>query len=340
MKTTTEDVKATREMLGDRNPVSPVAFRGAVFDEEGQASLRRILATPADLAPKPRRSLVLVGLGAAASVVLVVAAVSVLLLGLPGPGSHSRAYAATPPMLHYLTGPGTPADDLLIQLAAAAESQPPDVQGDGPVQYLRIQTWDLDTAVSGGTATSTVDPKVIDIWRGDNGSGRIVSTSEDGSVATDDFSPGELAGPDASILSTDPEVLGDQLLGDEVEGNSSGVPDDVERVMKIEDVLRWNVIGPQLEAAMWRVLSSQGLVDLGPVTDRAGRQGVAVGLDSDYSGLPTSYRLIIDPSTGLLLSTEEILTTDAGQLNVPIPSVIAYTAYLQAGRVGTIGSRP
>jgi hypothetical protein len=60
----------------------------------------------------------------------------------------------------------------------------------------------------------------------------------------------------------------------------------------------------------------------------AGREGVAISTESDLSRLPTEYLLVFDPATGQLLDSEQILNKSAGKLGVPIPSVIAYTVYL------------
>jgi hypothetical protein len=82
---------------------------------------------------------------------------------------------------------------------------------------------------------------------------------------------------------------------------------------------------------MLRYLSTvPGLTVLGQVTDRAGRSGVGFAVESDYSGLPTRYTVIIDPDDGRLLDCEETLTTTAGNLNVPIPSVISYTVLVSS----------
>lgn len=47
-----------------------------------------------------------------------------------------------------------------------------------------------------------------------------------------------------------------------------------------------------------------GLVDSGTVQDRLGRVGVAVSVESDYSGLPARYTLIFDRSNGMPLDHE------------------------------------
>jgi hypothetical protein len=86
---------------------------------------------------------------------------------------------------------------------------------------------------------------------------------------------------------------------------------------------------PAVRAAVLRfVAATPGIRLTGHVTDRAGRPGIAVSLDSDYSGLPTRYTLIFDEHDGRLLGDEEMLTTTAGKLNVPVPSVIGYTTYI------------
>ena len=68
----------------------------------------------------------------------------------------------------------------------------------------------------------------------------------------------------------------------------------------------------------------------GEVTDRLGRPGIAISVDTANSGLPTRHTLIIDPFTGAVLGEEQMLTTDAGLLNVSVPSVISYTAFAQS----------
>lgn len=60
---------------------------------------------------------------------------------------------------------------------------------------------------------------------------------------------------------------------------------------------------------------------------------MAVGVETDYSGLPTRLLLLVDPTTGRPLGREDILTTDAGALGVEVPAVIGYEAYLAADRV-------
>jgi hypothetical protein len=66
---------------------------------------------------------------------------------------------------------------------------------------------------------------------------------------------------------------------------------------------------------------------LGAMTDREGRMGRGFAVDSDVSGLPTRYVLIVEPQSGRLLASEQVLTTRAGRLAVDVPAVISYVVF-------------
>lgn len=82
--------------------------------------------------------------------------------------------------------------------------------------------------------------------------------------------------------------------------------------------------------------SLPGLELLGETVDREGRPGIAVGIESAGSGLPTMHTLIFDPLDGRLLSEEQVLTRTAGALGVPVPSVISYTLHEDHVRVASL----
>ncbi|WP_033212259.1 hypothetical protein [Kitasatospora phosalacinea] len=60
--------------------------------------------------------------------------------------------------------------------------------------------------------------------------------------------------------------------------------------------------------------------------------GEAFSAESDGSGLPARCAFVVDPGGGRIHGDEAKLTSGAGALDVPVPSVISYTAYLAAGR--------
>ncbi len=344
-----QDIELTRRLLQRFDPAPVEALDTAELETQRRVTLRRILASgvAGDFAHQPvaaprtapRPRLVMAGI-AAALVVVLAGALTVLPRGQAG-----TAYAATPPMLDYTPAPELTAAGVLEQAAAAAEAQPPAV---GTYQYLERAGWYLDTSVSEGVATSEILPETEELWITGDGSGRWVSMDASGKIVADEpVAAGELTTFDLTALPLERTALGAQLLGDpQVPGDdNAGIPDDIERVERATEILTAHAGGgrlppPALRAALFRVLADQDLTVFGRTTDRAGRPAVAVGMDADYSGLPTSHRLLIDPDTGNLLAEEEILTTDAGALNVPIPSVISYTLNLASGAVPDTEARP
>ena len=77
----------------------------------------------------------------------------------------------------------------------------------------------------------------------------------------------------------------------------------------------------------------------GETRDRAGRRGQAFSVDSDGHGRPARHAFGVDPANGLILDTEEMLTTSAGKPDVRIPAVISYQIYLRAEFQGSTGMR-
>jgi hypothetical protein len=200
--------------------------------------------------------------------------------------------------------------------------------------------WYLDTQVAAGHATSTVLPSMTESWNAADGSGRVLKRAlptppgpnlidAPAGQVLDDFNvrAGQRMYPPA--LSTNPRILTRELAV----GHPTSIG-PVERFIAVTDLALDQPISPLLESAVLRVLArSPGLIDSGEVTDRAGRPGIAVSLDSGSSGLPTRHTLIFAPRTGRLLDEEETLLGKAGNLNVPPRSVIAYTTFLSSGYV-------
>jgi hypothetical protein len=307
----------------------------APLDERARDDLARILATPPAGTRRPAvrhpRRLVLTAVAAtglaAAMVVTGTGTHWPLGIHLPGGGS---AYAATPPPLTY-TPAGTDAAAALREIAARTAELPDDT-GTGTYAYVETRDWSLFTRIDDD---QPVHSEVVESrnrnWSADDGSGRSWTRYRAPlhlpEVDDTTYGPGEL-GLHWALRSLPAD---DTALARALEAGHPVENGPAERLVAIGDAYRQMPLPPATRAAVLRYLAATpGLRLAGRVTDRAGRSGLAVQLDSDYSGLPTRYTLIFDPDDGRLLGREEMLTTRAGKLNVKVPSIIGYEVFLES----------
>ncbi|MDF2146950.1 CU044_5270 family protein [Knoellia sp. p5-6-4] len=307
------------------------------LDDRAQRDLLAIISTPSGHKLKRRG-----GWGAAAglAVAMVIAAV---ILGLPDGAPAPRAYAATPPLLAVISTSSEPA---LVLNDLAARAQRANGTASTVDQVIRTQSWSLFTRVDGKTVNSAVIPVESELRWGADRSGTLKRVTgqpyfpnpdnehawlEDGrparpgtmltseTYALGDFKPMWNAAPP-----TDPRDLAEYLaIGHPIERIGTA-----ELFVAIGDLARERDLSAVQRAAVLRILAkAPDMNALGTVIDRLGRPGIAVATDSDYSGLMTRYILVFDPNTGALNAEEAWLTTSAGRLNVPVPSVISYTAW-------------
>lgn len=323
------------QSLADANPVQHSSLPIHSLDARAQADLTAILdgtastrLTAGGMAERPPGRAYVRPVVLAAALVAVAGVFVSGVVDLPGAGLQAAdgAYAATPAQLSYQPM-ARDAAAVLNDIASRTALLPDDTRT-GRYAMVSTQGWYLSTEIDGQTVTSVVVPQDMTTWKAEDGSGRVVTEytlpDEDKDVEEQYAEPGELAimWPPRS-LSVDDATLTEQLEGAHPVENGS-----YERLIAISDAYRDMPIEPQVRAAMLRYLSATpGLQLDGLVKDRLGRLGIAVSVVGSGTGLPTRYTLIIDSETGRLLGQEQTLTTDAGKLNVPTPSVISYTAY-------------
>jgi hypothetical protein len=345
------DVLAT---LAAANPVRAEALAGPA-ERRGEVLLDTILRRPRAERRRVPRRLVLAGAGFATAGVLAAAVVA-------WPTEGKPAFAVTPPMLGYRPD-GRPAAEVLEQLARLAERAP--APGAGRFDYVRLQSYYLDTATSGKGGASTLRMVREERWLAPDGSGRAVDTDGTAKVLHADdadtmsavtyrgearrderYGPGKLgAAADLPSMSTDPRRLAGQLAADRTafgwSDTAPTAPDWYRRVVTVTGIAKQQAVPPALWAAMLRVLATTpGLTSLGAVTDRAGRPAVAVGFDTtEGGGRPSRVVLLFGPGSGAYLGEERILTTKFGDgaydahLKTTIPAVTTYRALLAAGGV-------
>ncbi len=104
-------------------------------------------------------------------------------------------------------------------------------------------------------------------------------------------------------------------------------------VRAIADIYRDMAPPPPVRAAMLHLLASTGdVVYRGAVTDRAGRPGVEVSVDSDVRDT-----LIFDGHTGVLLAFEAVLLTQPSGLDIGPRAIRESVLYLDYGYTDQLG---
>lgn len=288
-----------------------------------------------------RSRLVLAAAGVATSVALAFTVVPWV------GGGAEPAYAATPPLLELQEPVAADASEALRRIATEAAAHPQvaagPVQADGARREASWQSWSLSTRVGGEQVTSAVVPQESRLrWEADGTAALRVVTGAPYFPTTEHEEAYEAAGGPAE----EGTVLRDESLGSFTADFADPPPASAEQMatylgqdavapegtaalfVAVEDLHREWTLGSAQRAALLEVLAAApGVTALGSTTDRVGRPGEAFAVESDHTGLPTRYVLVVDPATGALLASEQWLTTSAGALDVPVPSVIAYTVW-------------
>nr|WP_144298838.1 hypothetical protein [Streptomyces sp. TLI_235] len=309
--------RSVRKLMGPADPAAGVVS-GV---EEAEHRLERILradAAPPASRPTPARAAFRLRLAVAA--VALAAVVSGAVVAWPG-GTPAAVAATPPPLAYHLAADegrlGAAAE--LEKIASRAEALP-----DGPGgerSHLRWRQWALWTRTDSGGSFSKVVPEEFDLVRSPGGATlkRFLLDGGPGS-ATEQTA-------EATMRGAVPETA--DGLRAWLRIRTPGIDEPLGAAQAVHDLVTQRVLTPRQRAAVLRLLAGlPGMTVTGEVIDRAGRPGIAFSADSAAGGLPTRYTFIVDPQSGQLLGQEQTLTKSAGKLNVPVPSVIEYDAYL------------
>jgi hypothetical protein len=330
---------ALRRMAAQDVPTDARARRAAP-ESVREHSLHRILGArrphlALDPAPGGRRWRPVLVVGVA--VVAVLAAVAVF--ALPGPvGDRSLDGVALVPV--------SDSAEVLGQLAdrAAAQSLPAE-----PFDYLHSTRWTRTPGADGYLESGEELLTESEWWVDAEGFGRHRGVSPvggfDDSGADDPVH--HVGYPRVTDLPTDPVELEAALLATR-EG-----PHDLSPVYFVM-IQTWGVqvLDPPVQAAFLRLLATKDDVRvLGPVTDRIGREGIAVTvstaveLPADPSvadpGITTTYTLTFDPRTGALLADEVAEVAEEAEVDGRV-RVLRHqgSVWIKTGRVGSIDEVP
>jgi hypothetical protein len=289
------------------------------------------------------------------------AALLALTVGIPGGGSGGETLSA------------------LTRVAKAAAAQPaPDT--DSPFQFVKTREIGISVTAAGGQAWGVLESSTSQRWIGKDGSGLVRRELDTPQWASpDDKKAWEASGripflahgwkpyveehryglghfgdtlyvtperPDYHLadLPTDPEKLAAWLEGaiNDPESEDNGSGPTVRTMTLVTDLLAEPSASPELRSALYQALGTiPGIESFGEVTDAAGRSGVAVGIDSAYSGAPTRYMVIFDPETSQVLAIEEIWLERPsglrGEASEKAPVLSSATLFLESRGADSLG---
>ncbi len=292
--------------------------------------------------------------------VCVLAAAVIVIVVLTGPGSTSPAAAATPPQLVFDRTDAPPISSLLKRLSVEAGKLPLITAPKGGYVYFRSETWNLVVSVSNQTATSTLVPKVDEIWSGADGP-RLQIQRDAAPITPEPLSAAEERNARKTVTTGPPQrsYLRPSDLG--VFDSLAGLPDAPgalfaklaapqgygstrltdpiavgRAINSLENYLDFSAPTPRFLTALYKMLAIvPGVSDAGWTTDRAGRAGIGIAVTSD--GVTTE--IVVNPRTGALLDIEDV-QLDKNLNRVRVPAVIGYDLLFKAATVSVLGARP
>lgn len=290
------------------------------------------------------------GWRAAIGAAAVVAVAATVILTHQGTAQADPALAVPLP---FTTGSHASAAAFLNHAAAALDKS---TEGSsGSVRYTSIQSYAPQTSVRHHKVTTTVGTTVFDIWYAPNGATQVEEYSQ-----AQDMAGGDVGGPapvkDADHtgwanwpdpnrgMSGDPAAARTQV-GQQIDNWSTSTAAEQSLDLQIEILynLQAGTATNAQTAAYYRILASTpGVFDAGPVTDRLGRPGHAVGVPNpgQEAGNTAARYVIIEPMTGRVLQTENDMAHPPSALKMPDrPWVDEYHVIRDSRMVSSLGAR-
>lgn len=299
----------------------------------------------------PHRRFRMVAIAAAA-----VAATAAVVLGVVPLLPKSAAEANTPPILSfefasaksiaYAPGKDATAELRLLSRVAGKASAPP---GSGTTQHVVTDNWFESIESNKGKISTVLVPTINETSLKPDGSFRNIERtgkplSPDGRglpkhgawdkqpKSGDETQPaGTLDAQFADNLPPDRgQLMAAMLKAEACESTSRDTIRTNCLFHQINALYTTYVVSPQLSSHIWEMLSTEaGVRLLGRVEDRARRSGIGVSLIPKDEP-ETRYILIISPTTGQLLGSENILIKTTPKNDVKAPAIATFTAILDS----------
>ncbi|MEU4243114.1 hypothetical protein [Actinoplanes sp. NPDC026619] len=249
--------------------------------------------------------------------------------------SQLRSLVPTSSIAPTVLGQEQSAREHLRALATAVTTGPCDTAG--RYDYVQTRQWALDARTSDGATSQTATVLQYESWLAADGSGRNISittrTPPTENPPTDDIYPPGASPATWVPLPTDVGAAA-TMLGSATTGGRGPQA----RLSAVADLNQQQSPPRATRAALLTALSDTDAITYhDPVTDRAGRHGVAVAATSN-DGI-TRDLLIIDPATGTVLAYEQAALGDPGRLGITTPRVLSYKLYLGRDHTDTVQRR-
>lgn len=336
----------TTEMLrlSEANPVTDEDQQRWVSGAEAADIIASVLASApveqtGDAAPSAR------GPRAWVAAVLVVLTVAAALVVLPGRDRGTDAAAAA----------------VLNEVADVAAGGAPPAVGPGEFVYTRSKdTYMATTVLADNQHVTALVSHDREIWIGSDGSGRLRVRSGkpfflgerdrqnweeagrpelgESGVSDQTFGPGGLSATDFSSYPREADDLYERIRHD---AQGAGDSLDSEMLVLVGDLLRETAAPPELRAALFRVAARiPGVELIGDVEDPVGREGIAVGRESDDGGYLERIELIFDPDTSELLAERQLLLEEVDWVDAEPGTVIGWAVYLDNGVTNSVDEKP
>lgn len=241
----------------------------------------------------------------------------------------------------------------LNEVAEVAASQDPPPKS--IVSYSKVRFNSLDTAIAGGEAWSFYRSELREEWRSESEPGRLRVTSfppqfvgpgdkaaweaagrpsflPDSSDGTDErtLPPASEVGGDADVsrLPLDPGALLDEV-NRRASRIDSPAPPQARALLLIAELLQNPAASPDLRTSLYRAAEMvPGVQAFGETQDQIGRSGIAIGVESSFSGERTRYELIFDPDTSEVMATAAIGLEHPEFADVAPPYLLETTLFL------------
>lgn len=376
-----EDVAAVRALLGAANPFPDAALNAAdtAISEQLLASLidrartesasdqnedrvglsaEQARIVVARRRNRRRRHAVLlphlspVSRAVTATIAAVAVVAAAVLIGSVVTSQPAAADPATPQLLPFTHGTRAGAVATLTAAANNVRTQP---DGAGPVNFSRVQEWALNVDVHRRHASTTLSTSIVETWYAPDGTTRMRETGRttsplvglspqdnETSSSTSTTRPGEDSNRNAGIPTGATAAVRNWLRA------NIGFPDDFSADVTYggditERLSEGSATPPQI-GALYRVLATlPGVFDAGTLTDRLGRPGHAVGIDTTGPGSLTTgiEYLIVDPTTGRPLEVEQVdgPNPPPGLHLRPGPIVAQFDILLDSRQVASLGAQ-